>query len=187
MGKERGRERGKGQGGERQRTRRIKEAGSGGERGRKREGQERAGGEQVPAARKGEGRGDVRKEPVSLHTASKTEAHRGTSLHVGTFQQPPSWGVPEPLCSHGPPNKGGFNPLVAQLRECYYLKYRSEECPAAVRGSKGPYMAAGPSSIIRRTSLNIQSTACVVPGTKSLGMVYTVLHLYYTVLALLHV
>lgn len=78
------RERGKDKEGRGRGTRRIKEAkAEGREGGREKDRSGQEGGK--PAARKGEGRGDVRKEPVSLHTASKTEAHRGTSLHVGNF------------------------------------------------------------------------------------------------------
>lgn len=102
------------------------------------------------------------------------------------FNNLPSWGVPEPPCSMVLPTKAGFNPSCCTTQECYLRKYEVSSCPQLCEEVAGPYVAAGPSSIIRRTSLNIQSTACVVPGTKSLSMVYTVIHLYYTVLALLH-
>lgn len=80
------RERDKDEDGERQRDKENQGRESGGRE--RRTGGGREGGKQ--AGRKGKGRGDVRKEPASLHTvllsaASKTEAHQGTSPHMGNF------------------------------------------------------------------------------------------------------
>ena len=112
------RERDKDKDGERPRDKENqgRERGGGRERKRgKREGPEpgREGGKQ--AGRKGKGRGAGRQGHVSLHAvllsaASKPEAHRGTSPHTVTFQQP-SWVVPEPLL-HGPTDKGRFQTFL---------------------------------------------------------------------------
>lgn len=145
------------------RTRRGEAEGQGGSRkrgGEREEEKDRSGQEGgKPAARRG--RGNVRKEPVSLHTASKTGGCEEPVCTWGTFQQPPSWNL-SPLL-HGPPNKGGFQPFL--LHNSGGVLFALNMKWVVARGcarSSGPYVAAGPSSIIRRdvTEYSKHSVRC---------------------------